>query len=174
MNDFMPPAPSSEIAQARFSFVNRPGLLALLLKNLGLTIVTFGFYRFWARTALRRYWWSSVVIDGDALEYTGTGAELFLGFLYFLLVMTPFGIAWSALKALAVAPAWQAVVGLAFYVFVIFFLVPVALFRARRYRMSRTRWRGIRGGLGGSTWRFLGIVLGGFVATFLSLGILVP
>jgi uncharacterized membrane protein YjgN (DUF898 family) len=158
----------------RLVFTDRPGLFVLLLKNMGLTIVTLGIYRFWARTALRRYWWSSVVIDGDPLEYTGTGAELFLGFLLFLLVVSPFGLVLGLLKAFAADPKWQILLTLGFYVFLLFILLPVAMFRARRYRMSRTRWRGIRGGMGGSTLRFLAITVGGFAATALSCGILAP
>jgi uncharacterized membrane protein YjgN (DUF898 family) len=165
---------SEEKTPFRLVFTDRPGLFVLLLRNMGLTIITLGIYRFWARTALRRYWWSNVVIDGDPLEYTGTGAELFLGFLLFLLLVSPFGLVWGLLKAFAADPKWQAVLTLGFYVFLLFILVPVAMFRARRYRMSRTRWRGIRGGMGGSTLRFLAITIGGFVATILSCGILAP
>ncbi|MEI9985494.1 MAG: DUF898 family protein [Aliidongia sp.] len=159
---------------SRLVFVNRPGLFGLLLKNMGLTIVTLGIYRFWARTALRRYWWSSVVIDGDPLEYTGTGAELFLGFLIFLLLISPFALVWVGLKVFAPDPRWRALLTLGFYVFLVFFLIPIALFRARRYRMSRTRWRGIRGGMTGSTLRFLGITFAGFLATMLTFGIMAP
>ena len=65
-------------------FMDRGGLFGLLVKNAFLTLVTLGIYRFWARAALRRYWWGSIVIAGDPLEYTGTGLELFIGFLMFL------------------------------------------------------------------------------------------
>ena len=46
-----------------------------------LTLVTLGIYRFWGKTRIRKYIWSSTVGDGDAFEYTGTGLEKFLGFL---------------------------------------------------------------------------------------------
>ena len=52
-----------------------------------LTIVTLGIYRFWARTRLRRYIWSSIRPGGDSFEYTGTGLEKFLGFLIALVVL---------------------------------------------------------------------------------------
>lgn len=158
----------------RVRFGNRPGLFALLMKNLGLTIVTLGIYRFWARAALRRYWWSTVVIDGDPLEYTGTGGELFMGFLAFLAVMTPFGILYGLVVALANSPAAKAAVVAVIYIFVLFVLVPVALFRARRYRLSRTRWRGIRGGMAGSTGRFLWIAVLGLFVTAITAGIAAP
>ena len=40
-------------------------LFGLLLKNALLTVITLGFYRFWAKTRLRRYFWSGVHINGD-------------------------------------------------------------------------------------------------------------
>ena len=52
-----------------------------------LTVVTLGIYRFWARTRLRRYIWSSIKPGGDSFEYTGTGLEKFLGFLIALVVI---------------------------------------------------------------------------------------
>jgi uncharacterized membrane protein YjgN (DUF898 family) len=167
-------APPPEGGRSPFRFLNRPGLPGLLIKNMLLTIVTLGLYRFWARTALRRYWWSNVVIDDEPLEYTGTGSELFLGFLYFLLIISPFGAVWVVAKAYAASDEIELALTLSFYLFLIFMLLPVAMFRARRYRMSRTRWRGIRGGMSGSTWRFIGITLAGFAATVLSLGVMMP
>ena len=56
-------------------------VFGLALKNALLTIVTLTLYRFWARTAMRRRLWSRAWIMGDPLEYTGTGWELFRGFL---------------------------------------------------------------------------------------------
>ena len=73
-------------------FMDRGRLFGLLVKNAVLTFITLGIYRFWARAALRRYWWGSITIAGDPLEYTGTGLELFIGFLMFLGIMLPFGV----------------------------------------------------------------------------------
>ena len=56
-------------------------IYGIFIKNLLLGIVTLGFYRFWGRTNLRRYIWSRVSLRGDRFEYTGTGGELFQGFL---------------------------------------------------------------------------------------------
>jgi len=35
-------------------------LFGLSLKTLALTVLTLGIYRFWMRTRMRRYYWSSV------------------------------------------------------------------------------------------------------------------
>ena len=46
-----------------------------------LTIITFGIYRFWAKSRIRRYVWSATAPNNDPMEYTGTGTEKFVGFL---------------------------------------------------------------------------------------------
>ena len=42
----------------RVTFVRRRGLYPLLLQNVALNAITLSFYRFWARTARRRHYWS--------------------------------------------------------------------------------------------------------------------
>ena len=50
-------------------------------------LLTGMIFRFWARTRERKYLWSHVRLGDDRLEYTGTGLELFLGFLIVLAVV---------------------------------------------------------------------------------------
>ncbi|MFM7304801.1 MAG: DUF898 family protein, partial [Alphaproteobacteria bacterium] len=71
------------------AYVTRPGLERLVLRNLGLNLVTLWFYRFWAKTRWRRHIWSNISLLGDPVEYTGTGAEMFKGFLIALAVLAP-------------------------------------------------------------------------------------
>ncbi len=52
-----------------------------------LQIVTFGFYRFWLLTDIRRHLWSGTSVDGDAFEYTGRGRELLHGFLFAMAIL---------------------------------------------------------------------------------------
>jgi uncharacterized membrane protein YjgN (DUF898 family) len=123
--------------------------LALAIGFLGLITVTF--YRFWGKTRLRRYLWSRVSVDGVPLEYTGRGSELFVGFLFALAVLIPFFAAYSALRLLVLTQGDMAEgIFQAAYVALIYWLVGVALWRARRYRLTRTAWRGIRCGQTGS------------------------
>lgn len=44
--------------------------LPIALSNLALTIVTLGFYRFWAKARERRYLWSRTRFIDDKLEWT--------------------------------------------------------------------------------------------------------
>ena len=122
----------------------------LAVKTTFLTIVTLGVYRFWAKTRIRGYFWSRVSANGEPLEYTGTGLELFLGFLIIAAIFIPanavvgmaglfFGEDATATLVLGALPGLLVLV-----------LIPLAVFRARRYRLSRTLWRGVRAGQTGS------------------------
>ena len=62
-------------------------LFKLAMVTALLTLVTLGIYRFWAKTRIRKYIWSSTSAGGDAFEYTGNGLEKFLGFLVAVVVL---------------------------------------------------------------------------------------
>jgi len=116
--------------------------------NLLLTIVTLGIYRFWATTRTRRYLWSRTRFIDDRLEWTGTGKELFIGFLMALLFLfVPLFVLQFGAQALAMR-GHVGIAGIlgALSFIGIFYLVGVARFRALRYRLGRTYWHGIRGG----------------------------
>ncbi len=144
--------------------------------NLLLTIVTLGIYRFWATTRVRHYLWSKSVFIDEPLQWTGTGKELLIGFLLALIVFgLPFLAIQYGLQALVLRGyvAAAAVSGFVLY-FGLLYLLGLARFRALRYRLSRTWWRGIRGGSNDNglaygwsyVWKTL---IGGF-----ALGLLIP
>lgn len=126
-------------------------LFGIHVVNLLLTIITLGVYRFWARTRIRDYLWSNTSYAGDRLEYTGTGKELFLGFLIAFVLLVALSAATQGGYLLIDAPGSIQEFALNAGLAVVFvFLVGVALYRARGYRLSRTQWRGIRGAQTGS------------------------
>jgi len=161
-------------AYERVAYEGRPGLVGLLSKNFFLTLITIGIYRFWAATRLRRYLWSNVRIGGDGLEYTGTGRELFLGFLIGLAVLAPLSIIYVVAERLSLGD--QVLVGTlqGLYFLALFVFLQVALFRSRRYRLSRTTWRGIYAGQTGSTWEYLKLFIGYGLLTVVTLGLALP
>ena len=128
-------------------------IIWLVIKNFLLNIVTLGFYRFWARTNVRRYLWEKMHVFGSPLEYTGTGKELFLGFLMIILVVflpvAVLNVLLSMLGSPMISGLFSFVIALLF-----FYLIGVATYRARRYRLSRTRWRSIRAGQTGKGWTY--------------------
>lgn len=143
-------------------------LFGLYLMTTILTVLTLGIYRFWAKTRIRRYLWSNVEILGDRLEYTGTGKELLFGFLFiFFLILLPLfgGLAFIDQALVGVNEDLRTGLGLVQAV-IILFLINVAFFRARRYRLTRTHWRGIYGGQTGSSLKY-GLM--GFAASVLSI-----
>jgi uncharacterized membrane protein YjgN (DUF898 family) len=127
-------------------------LAGLGLLNFCLNIITLGIYGFWGRTEVRKRIWSSVQLNGEPLAYTGTGRELFFGFLIVFgfillptLAITLAGIVWLGQNTIQYT-FLQITMGLGFLL-----LGGIASYRARRYRLSRTAWRGIRGSLEGSS-----------------------
>lgn len=148
----------------------------IVLINLVLTILTFGLYRFWAKTRLRRFLWGHATINNDRLEYAGTGNELLLGFLIILFpILLPLFLVLgtSSLVLEGFAPSWTWAVE-TLQPFLILFLIGIALFRARYYRLTRTRWRGIRAGQTGSAGRYGLMVVASYLAAVFSVGLAWP
>src|SRR5579862_932486 len=123
----------------------------LRIKGAALVVVTLGIYRFWLATDVRRFLWSNTEISGDTLEYNGLATELLVGFLFALAILTPlymvFALVALELDLVAVAPA---LAGFA----LLLLLGEYALYRARRYRLTRTVFRGLRFDQHGSPWRY--------------------
>lgn len=158
------------------SYDGRAGeLFKIVLVNLLLTFVTAGIYRFWAKTRVRRYFLSRASFLGDRLEYTGTGKELFLGFLIVLALLIPISIVYELASNAAMAAGTGAFTAVQVSYFVLFyFLFFVATYRARRYRLSRTMWRGIRGGQTGSAMLYAVHGMIWSMITVLTLGLAYP
>ena len=160
---------------AHLRWVHPSGLISLSFANYMLSIVTLGIYSFWGKTEVRKRLWSAIRLDGEPLLYTGTGKELFLGFLFvFFLVLLPIMLlTFAAAYLLGPQSVGAALFNIALYI-LIFFLVGVAIYRATRYRLSRTRWRGIRGALVGSPTRYAFFYFWTLPLLILSLGWLSP
>jgi uncharacterized membrane protein YjgN (DUF898 family) len=123
----------------------------LVIRGALLELLTFGFYRFWLATDIRRHLWSNTEIDGDALEYTGRGKELLFGFLVALAILVPAFLLYS-LAGLALQRV-QVFAALPLYAF-LFMFGQFAVYRGRRYRLTRTVWRGVRFWMTGSGWSY--------------------
>ena len=170
-----PPASGVE-GRAFLSYDGQAGkLFGMGLKIAFLSLLTLGFYRFWGKTQVRRYLASRVGLMGDRFEYTGTGKELFLGFLIALMVLIPLGAASSAIELFlagksAVSYGIATTIQSAF----ILFLIGYATFRARRYRLSRTVLRGIRFWQTGSNVGYALRMMGYLALTVVTLGIARP
>jgi len=137
---------------APVTFTGQNGVFRrLVMRGALLELATFGFYRFWLTTDIRRHLWSHTEIDGDALEYIGRGKELLLGFLIAMAVLAPLFLL-NFLLGLEIE-RFKAFASLPLYLFLAAF-GQFAAYRARRYRLTRTVWRGVRFWMTGSGWSY--------------------
>ncbi len=148
-------------------------MLKIVLVNFLLNVVTLTFYRFWGKTKVRRYLWRHTVLDGTPLEYTGTGLELFLGFLVAAGIFFVVTLVGQFTLGQSAEPALIGLYNLAFFIFIILF-TGFAVYRARNYRLSRTNWRGIRGAMSGSAWRHALRWMSYYILLGLSMGLAYP
>jgi uncharacterized membrane protein YjgN (DUF898 family) len=150
---------------------NRREFFDLARRGAALELVTLGFYRFWLLTDIRRHLWSNTLVDGDAAEYTGRGKELLIGFLVALAILVPVYLGYFLIGL--EAEHYQAFASIPLIAF--FYLFgQFAIFRARRYRMTRTVWRGVRFWMTGSGWIYaLQASLWGLLM-ILTLGLILP
>lgn len=151
-------------------------IMRIALRNALFNILTLGIYRFWGVTHVRRYLWSHMQLEGEPLDYTGTGKELFLGFLLALLIIVvPLSLlGWLRDYFLDhQVEAWGAALQLMITLGTLF-VMGFAAYRARRYRLTRTVWRGIRGGQAGAATSYALRWAGWLVACALTLGLLWP
>lgn len=136
-------------------------------------IATLGLYRFWVASDIRRFLWSNTEIAGDELEYTGDPFELLVGFLVLVVILCPLFAA-SSIAALT----WgQLVIAIIINYAAIVCLAPItvlALYQARRYRLSHTLFRGLRFRQMGSAWIYALKTAIWFVINVLTLGLTYP
>jgi uncharacterized membrane protein YjgN (DUF898 family) len=150
-SDSAPPPGAPTAATIAYAEGGTWPLIRRHLINVGLMIVTLGLYRFWAITIMRQILWRRIRVGGQPLEYTGAGLEIFLGFVrVFLFILLPLGIVYMLVELglerrtpTANADAIEAVDLI--YFLVVLMLIEMGRFLSWRYRISRTRWRGIRG-----------------------------
>jgi uncharacterized membrane protein YjgN (DUF898 family) len=167
-DDGVPPA--SERVDARF-VGEEPAFWRLLVRGAVLLLVTLGIYRFWLVTDVRRYLWVHSEVLGDGLEYVGTARELLLGFLIAITLLVPMNVLFF-LGAFGRGVIGQ-IAGVGALA-VLALLGQFAVYRARRYRLSRTVYRGLRFHQTGSAWRYAVCALFWWAMIALTFGLAYP
>lgn len=153
----------------------RPRLFKLALVTSIWTILTLGFYRFWMKSRLRRWYWSSIRPGGIPLEYVGDPFEKLLGFFMAVVIMAFYigvvnlilmfaSLSLFASNVTAYAASFAGVIPVWFF----------ARYRARRYVLARTRWRGVRFGLEPGAWGYAARALWHWFMTIATFGVLWP
>jgi uncharacterized membrane protein YjgN (DUF898 family) len=172
------PPPTSAGAPAASRHLHFHGsawsLLGIHVANVLFTLLTLGLYYFWGKTRVRAYLWGESELERDRFAYHGTGRELLIGFAKGLAVFALPVLLLSVLPQVYGVPD-PVTSALAMVLWLLgLLLVPVAMVGARRYRLSRTSWRGIRFSFRGRVREFVGIFVVGSILTSLTLGVYYP
>jgi uncharacterized membrane protein YjgN (DUF898 family) len=165
------PAPPVQAAGTARFVGNERAYWRLMGRGAVLLLCTLGIYRFWLATDQRRFLWANTEIAGDALEYTGTARELLIGFLIAIAVLVPI-YAGFFLATLDLGLLGRISGVLAFVLLALF--GHFAIYRARRYRLTRTVFRGVRLHQSGSAWLYALFSMAWLGATLLTLGLAYP
>ncbi|TKB67570.1 MAG: DUF898 domain-containing protein [Nitrospira sp.] len=149
-------------------------LFGIHLVNTLLTLATLGFYYYWAKVRVRTFLFSQTEFAGDRFSYHGSARELLNGALKAGLIFgVPYFVLENAGPFLGASMAIQ--IGLQTAAWLLLFLfIPFAISGARRYRLSRTAWRGIRFSFQGNTLHFIKLWLLGYFLTGVTLGLYYP
>jgi uncharacterized membrane protein YjgN (DUF898 family) len=173
--DPAPVAPPGRDSVHRLRFHGRGrSLFGIHIVNVFLTLLTLGVYHFWAKARVRRYVFGQMAFAGDRFTFHGTGGEMLRGFAKALVI---FGIPlallnWSPRFFEAGSMVTYAA-SLIAYLFVLGF-VPIARVGARRYRLSRTSWRGVRFSFRGRTGDYVRLFVAGSLLSTVTLGVYYP
>ena len=136
--------------------------LSQSIRGFGLSLATLGLYSFWARAEARRQLHRAIRIEGQPLDYTGTGGEalaafvmgtattvlLVSAFLYFFYAQTG-GSADHARVMMSDFRFRRLFISLP-----MLFLLGSVAYRKRKHLLRRTWWRGEHFDLDGQPWAY--------------------
>ncbi len=163
--------PGTPINRPVISFKGDGGTyFGILIVNMLLTIVTLGFYYPWAKAKRLQYLYSSTEMDGSRFAWSGTGKEMFKGFLKvvgFVVAFYVIGFIIGKLQLIWVGIVFTVVT----YLAILFVLIPYAMHGANRYHWSRTSWRAIRFGYRGNRTEFMQLWAKELLLTLVTAGI---
>lgn len=147
----------------------------IMIVNWLLTIITLGLYYPWARAKNLRYIYGQTALNNERFHFSGTGKEMFLGFLKIIFLYI-FTLVVYFLMISVVGPF----VALLFLYLLILAAIPFAIHGSLRYRMSRTSYRSIRLGYRGNRnelvknffkWIFFTIITLGIYSSWLAMNL---
>lgn len=133
--------------------------------NTILNILTLGLYYPWAKEKSLKYIYSKSVFDETPFVFSGTGSEMFKGFVKALIILVLLYGAFFYLTMIE-SPGWAFLLLYAG----LLFITPLAIHGSYRYRMAKTSWKGIRFGYTGNRNQLVGLFFKGILFTTLTLG----
>ncbi len=115
-----------------------------MIVNWLLTIVTFGFYYPWAKAKSLRYIWSQTALNDKRFSFSGTGMEMFKGFIKLVLMIVALLVVYGLISTF-VCPYFA----LLLLYLAILAIIPFGIHGSMSYMLSRSSYRGIRFGYRG-------------------------
>jgi uncharacterized membrane protein YjgN (DUF898 family) len=144
-------------------------LFKIWVVNAILCTLTLGLYYPWAKVRTREYLYSQTTFQDQPFVFTGTGREMFRGFVMLIFFL----IAVYGLTITLYFKVSKAAGLLAFYV-AFLSVVPFALHGAFRYRLAKTKWQGINFRYTGNLKQLSLLYFEGLFFTIITLGIYWP
>ncbi|OGP17174.1 MAG: hypothetical protein A2054_00205 [Deltaproteobacteria bacterium GWA2_55_10] len=143
-------------------------LLRLYVVNNLLALLTLGVYHFWGKAKIRKYLYSSTELLGERFSFTGTGKELFVGWLKAACI---FAVLLGVPNALSgfVHPAFAFLV-----IPIMFILLPAVMVGAWRYKLSRAFWHGASFSFKGAAKEYMLLHIKGTILTIITFGLYAP
>ncbi|WP_333852579.1 YjgN family protein [Epilithonimonas sp.] len=160
----------TQIKTYNFSFKGKGSdFFGVVVVNWLLTIITLGLYYPWAKERTLKYLYANSYLEGDNFQFTGTGKEMFIGFIKIFGIVAAFYIG----IIIAIKTQNTFLMGISVFLFYMFFLViiPFAIHGFYKYRMSRTNWRGVRFGYRGDRGTLMKIYFKDLFLTIITFGI---
>ncbi|MDH4227121.1 MAG: zinc-ribbon domain-containing protein [Deltaproteobacteria bacterium] len=143
-------------------------LFILYLVTMLLSAATLGIYYFWGKIKIRKYIYGQTEFLGDRFQFTGTGLELFIGWLKAVGLLAILIVIPNQLSTF-VSPVFGILSLLGFLL-----LVPIALVGSRRYKLTRTTWQGIKFSFTGSIGQCFKVFALGYFLTGITFSIYYP
>ncbi len=170
------PMNESRTQDYKFEFLGKGSeYFGIMIVNWLLCIVTLGIYYPWARAKTLRYVWGQTALNDQRFHFSGTGKELFKGFIQLILMF----VALFFITGL-ISHFIHSLLGAILFYFALLSIVPFAIHGRMSYMLSRTTYRGIRFGYRGSRTTliknyfkdlFLTIITFGIYGSWLSMNI---
>ena len=144
-------------------------LFGIYVVNMILSAITFGIYAAWAKAKRLRYMYQNTDFAGDVFRYHGTGKEIFIGFLKFMLIM----VLLYAVYMVGSLTYNQTLIIIGSIILFggLLVIVPLAIHGGLRYRMARTSWRGIHWGYRGIKKELMSLYLKGVGLSIITFGV---
>ena len=148
-------------------------LFGIFIDNFFLNLFTLGIYYPWAKAKQLRYYYSSTSINNSDFQFSGTGKEMFFGLAKALVILLFLNYAYETFMA-GMDMDWMLLMGGILYFIFFWLLIVIASVGAKRYRMSRISWRGIRFRFEGTFKETLMLIVKGWLMNILTLGLYYP